>query len=38
MRKGSRQCELAFARYIFQDTRIIGQTHAKQIHKIHKDN
>ena len=38
MRKGGRHGELAFARYICQDTRIIGQTHAKQIYKIHDHN
>lgn len=38
MRKGDRHGELAFARYICQDTRIIGQTRAKQIYKIHDHN
>lgn len=38
MRKGGRHGELAFARYTCPDTRIIGQTHAKQIYKIHDHN
>ena len=38
MRKDGRHDELAFARSICQDTRIIGQTHAKQIYKIHDHN
>ena len=38
MKKGGRHDELAFARHIYQDTRIIGQTHAKQIYKIHDHN
>lgn len=34
MRKAGKPGEVAFARYICQDTRIISQTHAKQIYKF----